>query len=69
MSHTGVTSLPANVFVSHNLTNLQRLYVTHSDTLGKCPDNIMNFRVIEYTVAYYYEDVGICEAVYEGRPP
>ena len=31
MSHTGVTSLPANVFVSHNLTNLQRLYVTHSD--------------------------------------
>ena len=50
MSHTGVTSLPANVFVSHNLTNLQRLYVTHSDTLGKCPDNIMNFRVIEYTV-------------------
>ena len=29
----------------------------------------MNFRVIEYTVAYYYEDVGICEAVYEGRPP
>ena len=51
MSHTGVTSLPANVFVSHNLTNLQRLYVTHSDTLGKCPDIIMNFRVIEYTVA------------------
>ena len=49
MSHTGVTSLPANVFVSHNLTNLQRLYVTHSDTLGKCPDNIMNFRVIEGT--------------------